>query len=178
MTLARQARISRKLCRKATQDGREKLFRHEIASLFFVSLVEESKRDAVIEMIAAHHKSAYNDGRELGIIDLDESDDCFGIHSKDFDKWSQISTGVLEEIGVATHQVSLEEAHDNYEYALDYCDNVIRKSCYSEWRGLLMAADHYASALNEKTVGNIEKLFIKPDLKFMSGKANCIRFRL
>lgn len=142
------------------------VFRHEIASLFFISLVEESKRDAVIEMIAAHHKSAYKDWRELGIIDLDESDDCLGIHSKDFDKWSQISTGLLEEIGVTTHQVSLEEAHDNYEYALYYCDNVIRKCCYSEWRGLLMAADHYASALNEKVGANIDKLFINPDLKF------------
>lgn len=43
------------------------VFRHEIASLFFLSLVCQEHRDAVIDMIVAHHKSMYKDVRDLGI---------------------------------------------------------------------------------------------------------------
>ena len=46
------------------------VFRHEIASLFFLSLVEDEYRDAVLEMIVAHHKSVYKDSRGLGLLDF------------------------------------------------------------------------------------------------------------
>ena len=39
-------------------------FRHEIASLFFISLFPEKERPAIIDMIVAHHKSIYHDVRE------------------------------------------------------------------------------------------------------------------
>lgn len=142
------------------------VFRHEIASLFFISLVDESMRDDVIEMIVAHHKSAFKDCRKLGIIDLEDCDDSFAIHSKDFEEWTTIATGILDELGIATHPISIAEARKNYEYALDYSDKAIQECGHSQWRGLLMAADHYASALSEKTDANIDKLFIKPDLRF------------
>lgn len=41
------------------------VFRHEIASLFFISLVPDGHRDAIIDMIVAHHKSMYRDIRAL-----------------------------------------------------------------------------------------------------------------
>ena len=37
------------------------VFRHEIASLFFISLLPENQRPAIIDMIVAHHKSIYKD---------------------------------------------------------------------------------------------------------------------
>lgn len=145
------------------------VFRHEIASLFFISLVEESRRKDVIEMIVAHHKSAYEDTRGLGLLDLeDETDDNFAVHSKDFEKWSDTAIIILSELGMPNiHHITIEEAEANYEYALKYCKEIIAgKSGYSIWRGLLMAADHYASALNEYTDENINKMFIEPDLGF------------
>src|SRR6187402_581617 len=33
------------------------IFRHEIASLFFISLIEEKNKTAIIDMVVAHHKS-------------------------------------------------------------------------------------------------------------------------
>ncbi|MCQ2974288.1 MAG: CRISPR-associated helicase Cas3' [Bacteroidales bacterium] len=140
-------------------------FRHEIASLFFLSLVEASERDMVIEMIAAHHKSISKDARELGLLDLDENtDDCFEVHSNGWNEWSSNAYIILEELGIETNPISLEEAEDNYYYAVDYCKK--QKSNCSIWRGVLMAADHYASSLEELSDSSLDKLFIRPDLSF------------
>lgn len=141
------------------------VFRHEIASLFFISLVKKEHRDAVIDMVVAHHKSMYKDVRELGILDLDDNmEDCFREHSRGFEEWSHIALEILESLGMETHEVSLGVAEDNYEYVIDYCENK-SKGC-SEWRGLLMAADHMASAMETEFEMPLDKLFIKPDLSF------------
>lgn len=150
----------------ASKDSRRPgtVFRHEIASLFFISLVTEEHRNAVIDMVVAHHKSMYKDVRELGILDLDDIMDCFGEHSRGFEDWRHIALEILESLGMKTHEVSLEEAEDNYGYVIDYCENK-SKGC-SEWRGLLMAADHMASAMETEFEMPLDKLFIKPDLSF------------
>ena len=145
------------------------VFRHEIASLFFLSLVCKEHRDAVIEMVIAHHKSIYKDVRELGILDLDDNTDCFEEHSKGFAEWSPIALDILESIGVKTHPITLEEAYSNYEYVIDYCCN--QKAGCSEWRGLLMASDHMASAMETEFEMPLDKLFIKPDLSFYKRKS-------
>lgn len=140
------------------------VFRHEIASLFFISLVNEEHRNAVIDMVVAHHKSMYKDVRELGILDLDDNMDCFREHSRGFEDWSHIALEILESLGMETHVVSLEEAEKNYGNVIDYCEN--RNCGCSEWRGLLMAADHMASAMETEFEMPLDKLFIKPDLSF------------
>lgn len=140
------------------------VFRHEIASLFFISLVKAEHRNAVIDMVVAHHKSMYKDVRELGILDLDDNMDCFGEHSRGFEDWSHIALEILESLGMKTHVVSLEEAEENYGYVIDYCEN--KSKWCSEWRGLLMAADHMASAMETEFEMPLDKLFIKPDLSF------------
>ena len=140
------------------------VFRHEIASLFFISLVPEPTRNAVIDMIVAHHKSMYKDVRDLGLLDLDDNIDSFAIHSQMFDEWCPIALEILESLGISTHEISLEEAEANYEYAVEYCDS--RKSECSLWRGLLMAADHMASATEGKIGIPLGKIFIQPDLTF------------
>ena len=147
------------------------VFRHEIASLFFISLVEESHRDAIIEMIAAHHKSAYKDARELGLLDLDGLTDCFDEHAKDFEKWCPVALDILKELGIKVRPITREEAQCNYEYAVGYCEK--QKARCSEWRGLLMAADHMASAVETKMEMPVGKLFVKPDLSFYN-RENCM----
>jgi len=139
-------------------------FRHEIASLFFISLFPEKERPAIIDMIVAHHKSIYHDVREKGILDLDENMDCFARHSERFDEWCPVALGILSGFGIETHPIVINEARSNYEFVVDYCYS--KSLNQSEWKGLLMAADHFASALEEKADSATDKLFIKPDLSF------------
>src|SRR5258708_4540387 len=47
-------------------------FRHEFASLFFLSLIKKKQRDNILEMIIAHHKSICNDPSDKGFLDLAE----------------------------------------------------------------------------------------------------------
>lgn len=140
------------------------IFRHEIASLFFLSLLYDTEKDIVVEMIAAHHKSVYNDVRSLGLLDLDENEDSFEIHSAGFEEWSPVAMDILSRFGFSTHYINLEEARLNYQYAVTYCEN-LKKGC-SLWKGLLMASDQMASALNNLEEKQIGKLFVKPDLSF------------
>lgn len=141
------------------------IFRHEIASLFFLSLLKDEEKSAVIEMIVAHHKSVYQDIAGKGLLDLDENlSNNFAIHAKGFDEWSETALNLLAYLGFDVHPVSLKEAENSYYEAVDYC-NIMRLNC-SEWKGLLMAADHFASALNDKSEQSVDKLFIKPDLTF------------
>ena len=139
-------------------------FRHEIASILFLSLFAENERNAILDMIIAHHKSLKNDVSEKGFLDLDDNMDSFVRHAAKFEQWSQIALDILNEMGIETHSIDIDEAEDNYEYAIDYCSK--KPLNYSRWKGLLMAADHFASALEEKSESSLEKLFIKPDLSF------------
>ena len=97
-------------------------FRHEIASLFFLSEFPKEHWDVLIEMVVAHHKSIKRDIRSLGIMDLEDSNpDNFAVHAKGFDQWKDAALGILAFLGVDVHDISLDEAKRNYEYALDYC---------------------------------------------------------
>ncbi|MGL4992541.1 MAG: CRISPR-associated helicase Cas3' [Bacteroidales bacterium] len=146
------------------------IFRHEIASLFFLSLVEEEERGVVVEMIAAHHKSISKDIRDLGLLDLDDNEDSYSIHIKGFEQWSPIALSILESLGIKTRTITLAEARDNYDFAVSYCKRL--DWGYSPWKGLLNAADHFASALDWKTEKELNKLFIKPDLSFYDRKSD------
>ncbi len=144
-------------------------FRHEIASCFFISLFEEAIRPSLIEMIIAHHKSVLFDAGAKGLLDLEENrDDTFEIHIHDWNNWKDDALQILSAFGIETKDITEEEAEENYEYVIEYCENIVRQQGYSEWRGLLMAADHFASALSDKTEDYLERLFKKPDLNFFN----------
>lgn len=156
--------VFQKKLNATSQEKPGSVFRHEIASLFFLSLICKEHRDAVVDMVVAHHKSMYKDVREMGILDLDDNTDCFEEHSRGFKQWCDVALDILESLGMKTHELSIEEAEDNYEYVINYCDK--RKVGCSEWRGLMMAADHMASAIETISEMPLDKLFIKPDLSF------------
>ena len=141
------------------------IFRHEIASLFFLSLFKDEEKPALIEMIVAHHKSL-EDENGRGFLDLyDNLTDCFATHSKYFDQWSVDALSILNSLGICTHEISLNEAKKNYEDAVRYCENI--DVGISNWKGILMAADHLASAMEDISVKNLlPTLFVNPDLSF------------
>lgn len=140
------------------------VFRHEIASLLFISLFSDEERPEIIDMIVAHHKSISKDIGGKGILDLDDNMDSFARHYEKFEEWSPTALAILNTFGIDTHFISRREAEDNYEKIIEYCEN--KKLNVSKWKGLLMAADHYASALEEKAESTLDKLFVHPDLSF------------
>jgi len=142
-------------------------FRHELASLLFLNLVDEAIRPQVIEMIVAHHKSIFKDKRGYGIIDLEDNGyDVFELHSKNWKDWHDDALGILNYFGIKTRPISIEEAEETLEYVLEYCEEKLNHFGWSEWKGLLMGADHYASALNFETEDTLKNSFQKPKLNF------------
>ena len=142
-------------------------FRHEIASIFFLGVLEKKIWPEIIDMIIAHHKSIYKDGRELGILDMERiyEDELLEYHLKDYDTWKNDAIGMLNLLGIVSKDVSLEEARESYHFVIDYCKR--KQKGWSEWKGLLIGADHFASALGEN-FGYAKELFAKPKLDFYS----------
>ncbi|WDN90607.1 CRISPR-associated endonuclease/helicase Cas3 [Desulfosarcina sp. BuS5] len=147
-------------------------FRHEIASCFFISLIKEKHQPQIIEMIIAHHKSIEGDKKLKGILDLEENEgDIFESHIKDWDIWKPDTLKILSAFGIKTRDISYDEAHDNYCKVLAYCETRVKDYGYSRWRGLLMAADYFASALSESTKHYLKNTFKKPVLNFYNRKS-------
>lgn len=143
-------------------------FRHELASLFFISFLPKNERDEVIEMVVAHHKSIKNDTTGFGILDLDEEEDdySFDLHIKEWDKWTDDAIGILDYLGFNTHPLSKEEAKSNYDYCVEFCKNKYKILGWSKWKGLLVGADQFASCFIEKTEEMLNNSFIPPDISF------------
>ena len=141
------------------------LFRHELASLFFISLLDENEKYPIIDMVVAHHKSIYKDAGGKGILDLTDNDpQVLEKHLKDFEIWSKDALEILKHFGFETKAISIQEAKDSFCEVVDYCES--KSYGYSKWKGVLIAADHLASALY-KDVDNVsDRLFIKPDLNY------------
>lgn len=142
------------------------IFRHEIASLFFLSVFPKEQWDILIEMVVGHHKSVIRDTNELGLLDLEEAYDYKDFHLNEWEIWSNDTIQLLNEMGVSCADISRQEALSNLQYAIDYCTGTTKVKGYSEWRGVLMGADHFASSLINKTEFEIKKIFKKPNLDF------------
>ncbi len=147
----------------------EMSFRHEIASLFFLPLVDKEIWPPLIDMIVAHHKSIYKDGRELGILDLYNyyGDDVFYFHATDFEAWSKDAIGILGELGVKKKDITRKEAYEVFQFVIDYCKN--KGKGWSQWKGMLIGADHFASSIEGDNV-EMPKLFDSPTLDFYNRK--------
>ena len=122
--------------------------RHEISSLLFLPLFDKKDWPILIEMVAAHHKSASNDVRNRGVIDLVKRngiDVVIQRHAENWEVWSAMVKPIVEhkDFKVKFRPIELEEAKEALLFAYDYCYRM--KYGWSKWRGLLMAADHFAS---------------------------------
>lgn len=141
------------------------IFRHEIASLFFISLIDEKDKPAIIDMIVAHHKSIYKDASEMGILDLmDSVDDPFAIHAIDFELWVDDALAILSYFGFTIKTITTLQARESFNQVVAHCE--AKMYGYSKWKGLLISADHLASAMNKDLYKINNQLFIKPDLRF------------
>ncbi len=145
-------------------------FRHELASLLFLPCFDGKIHGPLIDMVVAHHKSIKNDPRRKGVLDLEEEyEDVFALHAKGWEEWAPKAVDLLRECGVplvTAEAPSLNRAKDAYCRVVEYCEEKVKQRGYSKWRGLLMAADHFASALIEETSNYIHRTFKAPDLGF------------
>jgi CRISPR-associated endonuclease/helicase Cas3 len=149
------------------------VFRHEIASLFFISLLPEEEKYPIIEMIVAHHKSIYKDVGERGILDLVENDpDCLKKHLSEFETWSGEALTILEKCGIEVRPISRQQAENSFWEVVDYSESM--GYGYSKWKGVLIAADHLASALDGKASGLAEHLFIPPDVTYYHNRKSTL----
>jgi CRISPR-associated endonuclease/helicase Cas3 len=144
----------------------KKTFRHEIASLFFISLFPVEEQSILIEMVVGHHKSIKNDAGEKGLLDLDNNEDYEDVHLGKWDEWSIQANELLNFFEITTKVISKKEALENLESVVNYCKKQVKQKGFSEWRGLLMGADHFASALINSTEKELKNCFAKPNLSF------------
>lgn len=142
------------------------IFRHEITSLFFLSAFPKEQWNTLIEMVVGHHKSVVRDNSELGLLDLEEAYEYVDFHLGEWEVWSSDAIELLNELGVGCEVISKQQALDNLQYCIDYCETETQRKGYSEWRGLLMGADHFASSLIDKTESETRRIFKIPNLNF------------
>lgn len=142
-------------------------YRHELGSLLFLHLVDKNIRPQVIDMVVSHHKSMLGDKKRYGLLDLDfdrEDGETFKLHSKHWEQWHDDAIGILEYFGWKVRPISLEEAEETFEEIIEYCDE--KENGWSIWKGLLVGADHYGSAMIYSTAKKVKKAFKIPNISF------------
>jgi len=138
--------------------------RHEISSLAFLPLFPQNEWEPLTEMIIAHHKSIEGDHRKRGIIDILNQQGPTGLfesHLKDWEIWSQRALELLDELGIETRAIPEKEAEEAIEWVYEYCEEL--GDGWSEWKGLLMASDHMASALGQDLKPYLTRFFKPPE---------------
>lgn len=158
-----------------SDDGFSIPFRHEIASLLFLPLFNPDDWNPLIDMIVAHHRSVRQDARQQGLLDLESiegTDEVFLRHSQVWEEWSPDAISILSELGIQPNPISQKEANDAFMYAINFCST--KPLGWSQWKGLLVGADHFASALNEGTETEVGRAFLVPDLSWYSKRADSL----
>jgi len=142
-----------------------KTHRHELSSLGFLPLFPKEEWDTLIELVVAHHKSVKGDSRGFGLLDMaDEAPDALDFHLRHWESWSPAGLWVAKQFDLAVYPISAKEAADALRYSIDYCER--RPRGWSPWKGLLRAADHFASAFNHEVADVLKKTFKTPNLSW------------
>lgn len=152
--------------RLKNQTRSRRIFRHEISSMFFLSAFPENQWNELIEMVVGHHKSVRRDVSGFGLLDLEENEDYIDFHLGKWEEWCEEVKPILDYFDIQGSIPTRSEALENLEYCVAYCEKTTRERGYSKWRGLLMGADHFASAQIKLTEQKLKRLLKKPDLSF------------
>jgi len=159
---------------KYVHTSNEEPYRHEITSLFYISLFKKEYHPYLIEAVLGHHKSIIKDKRFRGLFDLIEEygeDVVFSLHAKGYENWGQVGVEILGSLGIQMRELTIDEARQNFNDVVKYAhNNFIGVFEYSEWKGLLMGSDHFASAMLSSTEKFLENCFVKPDLSYYDSR--------
>ncbi|MBN2733136.1 MAG: CRISPR-associated helicase Cas3', partial [Balneolaceae bacterium] len=141
--------------------------RHELSSLAFLPLFEQENWPALVEMIVAHHKSLMGNSSDRGLLDIVNRHGPIRFidrHLKDWSIWSPRAIEVLGDLDINTREIDLNEAQTALRWVVEYCEEL--NDGWSEWKGVLMASDHMASALNSDLKPHLKHLFNNPELTY------------
>ncbi|HKK44869.1 MAG TPA: CRISPR-associated helicase Cas3' [Balneolaceae bacterium] len=141
--------------------------RHELSSLAFLPLFGKEDWPALVEMIVAHHKSVMGNSSDRGLLDIVQRyrvDGLLESHLKDWKIWSPRALQVFDNLNVDTYKIDLGEAQEALRWTVEYCEELV--DGWSEWKGVLMASDHMASALNSELKPHLKHLFRDPELTY------------
>ncbi len=141
--------------------------RHELSSLLFLPLFERTEWPQLTDMVVAHHKSLQTSGlkKGKGLLDLVENygdNAVFDRHAQDWETWHVGVSPLLGRFGIVSRLLMHGEIRAAFDETLEYCER--KSNGRNWWRGLLMSADHLASALQEETEFRVERLFRVPNL--------------
>ena len=151
--------------------------RHEISSLLFLPVAPRSDWDALTDYIAAHHKAiglpdaaTFGDKGLVYLCNHNDPDEVFDRHSARWEQWMPGAIEVLRQCGLAANPITIAEARQAFDAALEHCENIIRtgRRGWSKHKGVMMAADHLASALAGSIEYRAEQLFRRPDTQHFS----------
>ncbi|AMR26246.1 hypothetical protein A0257_03470 [Hymenobacter psoromatis] len=159
--------------KKPPPDPNQILHRHELSSLGFLPLLPRADWPAVVDMVVAHHKPMQQpaDMFGKGILDLEGRSRTWAAdHLADWETWSPLALAVLEELGITTRPIDRGEAAEALQFAVVHC--AAKRKGWSAERGLLMAADHFASALQHDAAAELKDLFKAPNLSYFGNRKN------
>lgn len=143
--------------------------RHEISSLAFLPLFPKTEWAELTDLVVAHHKSICNDSGKKGILDLQTNiRNWKQNHLLDWDKWQMEALNIVQQFGIETQFITLSEAEEALDFAAAHC--AAKQQGWNAYRGLLKAADHFASAFMHQTQAQLQTLFEKPDLSFFNAE--------
>lgn len=149
--------------------------RHEFSSLLFLPLFPRVDWDILIDMIVAHHRSLRQDNREQGLLDMENMEgleNVFERHSEKWEEWSMYALDILTAAGINAREISKEEAFNAFKYVVDYCSS--KSTGWSKWKGVLVGADHFASALDGDIENHLPYIFSMPNLSVFKGRQNAL----
>jgi CRISPR-associated endonuclease/helicase Cas3 len=150
---------------------KKKTHRHELSSLLFLPIFPKNEWPDLIDLVVAHHKSVKSpSGKGKGILDLDDRDQFFRkTHIGDWAEWSPAAFVLLNKLGIPCEPHDEKDALAALDFAVEFCAQ--KPLGWSKWRGLLMAADHFASAFSEKTELQLKRMVEIPDLSQFHGRS-------
>jgi CRISPR-associated endonuclease/helicase Cas3 len=140
--------------------------RHELSSLLLLPCFHREHWDTLIEMIVSHHKSLKEDASQRGLMDIianDGRDTSFNNHFKQGEYWLPLAFEILRSLGFPAKDIEQASARQAWEYVVDFCKGRLQHKDWSKWRGLLMASDHFASAMGDRTATELISRFCIPD---------------
>jgi CRISPR-associated endonuclease/helicase Cas3 len=144
------------------------IHRHELSSLLLLPAFPPSDWDILIELVVAHHKPIVDEDKKRGLLSLVDEEliegDTLDNHRKDWPEWAPKALSLLGQLGWPTNQIDEAETTKVWEYVVHYCEARKKRKAWSAWRGLLMAADHFASAMGHKTALYLPRTLKVPDL--------------
>ena len=139
--------------------------RHEISSLLFLPLLPEEDWPAMIDLVAAHHKSIKKDRTSRGLIDLVREYGparVFDRHQEEWDSWALEAIDIAGNFGLEKKPIAEADRRRAFDAALSHCQS--NPDGWSELRGVMMSADHFASNYMHETYEEVSALHKVPDL--------------